>query len=84
MSSNYIGLPYIGAIEYDPTLTVEMLDASPDYKYHHTGSCRGYLSRKQPPRVVPYKGKYGEGYKVYHPRWDTTQYVSVSYYIKVK
>lgn len=52
------------------------------YTLHHTASQRGYLSRKGGDEVIPYKGHFGEGYKVLSPRWDTTQYVRVSYYTK--
>lgn len=52
------------------------------YKQHHTASQRGYLSRKGGHEIIPYKGRFGEGYKVLSPRWDTTQYVTVTYYIK--
>lgn len=51
-------------------------------KYHHTGTRRGYISRKTDGIVKPYTGKFGIGYVVIRPRWDTTQYVYVDYYIK--
>lgn len=50
-------------------------------KYHHTGSARGYISRKCDGIVYPYKGRFGTGYVIHAPRWDTTQYYSVQYYI---
>jgi len=55
------------------------------YKVIHTGSQRGYVSRKTTPgtrKAIPYTGKYGTGYKVLMPRYDTTQYVYVVYYAK--
>lgn len=52
------------------------------YKLHHIASQRGYLSRKGDPKVEEYSGRFGSGYKVTKPRWDTTQYVTVEYYIK--
>ena len=55
-----------------------------NYKYHHTATARGYVSRRisaeDYPRE-PYNGRYGKGYKIYSPRWDTTQYCNVTYYI---
>lgn len=63
-------------------MTVNEIRNSTEYKYHHTGSCRGYVSRKTDGEVKPYSGRFGEGYVVIAPRWDTTQYVSVEYYIK--
>jgi len=53
------------------------------YKVIHTGSKRGYVSRKstaEDRKAYPYKGKYGEGYTVDMPRWDTTSYCNVAYY----
>lgn len=55
------------------------------YKLHHTGSRRGYVSRKTDPDELlakPYKGRFGEGYTVNTPRYDTTQFVHVEYWIK--
>lgn len=52
-----------------------------DYRVHHTASRRGYESRKSQGRVEPYNGKYGNGYILITPRYDTTRYVSVTYYI---
>lgn len=51
------------------------------HRLHATGSRRGYLSRKGKGSVEPYTGRYGVGYRVILPRWDTTQYVTVQYYI---
>ena len=58
----------------------EILNAG--YTLHHIASQRGYISRRGEDEIIPYKGKFGDGYKVLSPRWDTTQYVRVSYYTK--
>lgn len=50
-------------------------------KLHHIASRRGYISRKSAGEVETYKGKFGEGYIILRPRWDTTNYVYVEYYI---
>lgn len=50
--------------------------------YHHTAARRGYESRKGEGRLIPYKGRYGNGYIWLKPRYDTTQYVWAAYYIK--
>lgn len=50
-------------------------------KLHHIGSRRGYESRKGEGHVEQYNGRFGEGYIIVTPRWDTTQYVNVEYYI---
>lgn len=58
-------------------------DAIPtEYRYHHTASARGYISRRAEPTPESYTGKYGHGYIVRRPRWDTTRYHYVTYYIK--
>lgn len=48
---------------------------------HHTGSRRGYESRRGNGHAESYKGKFGEGYIIITPRFDTTRYVNVEYYI---
>lgn len=53
-------------------------------KYHHSATVRGYISRKTPVDVMhvqEYSGKFGNGIKVFYPRYDTTQFVTVDYYI---
>ena len=51
---------------------------------HHEATCRGYLSRKLSPEelpVYPYKGKFGRGFKVLLPNWESTRYSRVKYFI---
>lgn len=53
------------------------------YTFHHTASARGYISRRWIDRPAePYQGRFGTGYIVRRPRWDTTRYHWVTYYIK--
>lgn len=50
-----------------------------------TARCRDYVSRKSTPadrKAVPYTGKYGTGYTVKVPNWDSTQYCTIIYYIR--
>ena len=63
-------------------MTVDDLLRSPDYQYHHTASRRGYVSRRSQGYIEPYAGRYGKGYVWVRPRWDTSYYVYVSYYIE--
>lgn len=63
-------------------MTVEELRNNDNYIWHHTGSRRGYESRKSDGHIESYKGRFGEGYIIISPRYDTTQYVNVEYYIK--
>lgn len=62
--------------------TVEELMNDPAYYVHHTASRRGYESRKGGGHIEPYSGKFGEGFILVTPRWDTTRRVNVTYYIK--
>jgi len=48
---------------------------------HHTALTRGYQSRKNPPEVAAYKGKFGEGFAVRTANYASTRYSYVTYYI---
>lgn len=63
------------------TPTITTIATDPRYKLHHIASRRGYVSRKTSGRLEPYSGKFGRGYVAITPRWDTTQYVNVAYYV---
>ena len=55
---------------------------NPKLHFHHTATAQGYVSRKRKEFIIePYKGRFGSGYKIHYPRYDTTQYHCVSYYI---
>ena len=51
-------------------------------RLHHTASRRGYVSRRTEGKVEQYEGRFGKGYIIVLPRWDTTQYVTLKYYIE--
>lgn len=54
------------------------------YTVHHTARKRGYVSRKQPDGIlIPYSGRFGTGYMLLQPAWDSTQYCFCTYYTKV-
>jgi hypothetical protein len=67
----------------DITLTQvkQMVDAK-ELRQMHTALTRGYVSRKTKGTVVPYSGKFGEGFVAYTPNWDSTRYCFVTYYVK--
>lgn len=48
---------------------------------HHTSLSRGYVSVKSIGEVEPYKGKFGEGYKVKKHNPNSTRYCIVEYWI---
>lgn len=62
-------------------MAVKELKNNKNYTVHHTASRRGYESRKGEGHVEPYNGKYGNGYILVTPRYDTTNYVYITYYI---
>lgn len=54
------------------------------YYLHHTSYARGYASRTLPYDdlpVVPYKGRFGIGYTVDLPSYQSTQYCRRQYYV---
>lgn len=56
------------------------------YKLHHIGSRQGYVSRKaniDDLEAKIYSGRFGTGYTVETPRFDTTRYVNVEYWLEV-
>lgn len=61
------------------------LENSNKYQLHHTGSKRGYVSRKSDVDQLSaekYNGRFGRGYTVEMPRFDSSQYVYVEYWIE--
>lgn len=54
------------------------------YELHHTATAKGYISRKVVEELEEYTGKYGKGYRVHRPRFDTTNYHYVNYYVEVE
>lgn len=51
---------------------------------HHTAYACGYYSRKADPFVLPYKGRFGVGYKVISAAHNTTRYHLITYYTAPK
>ena len=58
---------------------MEKLDKS--LVLHHKAKAKGYVSRKHMDYISPYKGKFGEGVLIIHPRFDTSRFVDIEYYI---
>ena len=63
-------------------MSIKELENSKEYYLHHTSSRRGYESRKTEGHVEEYNGRFGKGYIIVRPRYDTTQYVFYEYYIR--
>ena len=51
------------------------------YRKHHKALMRGYVSRKKDYVIKPYVGRFGIGFKVLQPRFDTTQYIDCTYFV---
>lgn len=64
-------------------MSINDLVNNPVYELHHTATKKGYISRKSDGIVKEYSGRFGTGYTVERPRWDTTQYIYIDYYIRV-
>ncbi|MGB4204969.1 MAG: hypothetical protein WBJ84_05035 [Bacteroidales bacterium] len=47
----------------------------------HTSYVRTYVSRKSGEIVRPYKGKFGEGFALLSPNWDSSRYSYITYYV---
>lgn len=57
------------------------------YYLHHTSYYKGYVSRKADYYslpVIPYKGRFGVGYIVDLPSYESTRYCRRQYYIMRK
>lgn len=69
-------------------IDIKRLESEGKIMYHHTAVSAGYVSRKcksgSSYPVKPYKGRFGEGYKRFRPRYDTNRYCYVEYWILVK
>ena len=52
------------------------------YSLHHTSVIVGYVSRKTWARIELYEGRFGKGFKILEPRYDTSRFVYCAYYVK--
>jgi hypothetical protein len=52
-----------------------------EYKLHHVVVVNGYVSCE---KKQEYNGKYGKGYVIYQPRYDTNRYCYVELWIEVQ
>lgn len=49
---------------------------------HHIAAKAGYVSRKLDYIREEYHGRFGDGYILLRPRWDTKRYVWCEYWVK--
>lgn len=53
------------------------------YHLHHTSLSRGYISRKNKSGIIEeYDGRFGKGYTIKKPNYQSTKYIFVEYWIK--
>ena len=53
------------------------------YKLHHTSLKSGYISRKLKDGIIEkYDGRFGTGYTIKKPNFESTKYYFISYYVK--
>ena len=68
-------------------MTRKELQFNSNYSKVQVSRTRGYVSRLaniDDLPATPYDGKYGNGYTVLCPSWDSTQYCFKEYYIRNK
>lgn len=68
--------------DYDYDEVAKILQRYHGLHLHHIATKCGYVSRKLSCRCEEYKGRFGEGFIILRPRWDTTQYVYCEYWVK--
>jgi hypothetical protein len=61
---------------------LEDLRASGAVYLSHTAKRQGYVSRKSEGQVLEYRGKFGHGFILDTPRFDSTRFHNRSYFIK--
>jgi hypothetical protein len=50
--------------------------------FHHEAWCRGYMSRKITEGWTdPYNGRFGQGFTIEKPSWDSTNFHKIQYWI---
>lgn len=63
-------------------MEIKIEDLKNNYRESHTSRCAGYVSRKIEGVIAPYSGKFGKGYKLLSPAYDSTRYCFVTYFLE--
>ena len=70
------------AISQDYLDLTESLKKVSGLHLHHVAAKGGYISRKLDYVAEEYHGRFGEGFIILRPRWDTTRFVWCEYWVK--
>jgi len=62
--------------------TIEEVLADPGLREAHCSWQSGYISRRSKGFVCAYKGRFGEGYTIHTPSWQSTRYSLITYYLR--
>lgn len=52
------------------------------YRELHTSLTRKYVSRKISCIIFPYSGRFGQGYKMLTPNYNSSYYSYITYFVK--
>lgn len=68
--------------EFDTTEQANDFFDAMGLRFHHSAFAQGYVSAKGAGYAVPYKGRFGRGYKYYTHNPISTYYCYVAYYVE--
>jgi hypothetical protein len=63
-------------------ITADSLRRDPRFEMVKRSYRSGYVPKDSPGVVIPYEGRYGKGYIIKLPRWDSNRYCTYEYYIE--
>ena len=69
-------------LKVDEVFAMKQMFKKMHYRLDHKAALRGYISRKWDAGICEYSGRFGDGYLLVYPRWDTTNYVYAEYWVK--
>lgn len=63
---------------------IEAAHKAGELRRSHSAAKQGYVSRKTAGQVFEYRGRFGVGYVIDTPRFDSTRYILRTYYVQPK
>ena len=74
--------PIINGKQYSADMTASELVNHSDFEPHHTAWSEGYISRYLEEGLVRvYSGRFGDGYILSKPSWESTRFHRRTYYV---